>query len=76
MYASSAQIACSAKLSRQARQSLCIEGHGPILVKFTFMKSLQKVVQYIYQPAQSDKNFLTAGTPNVRRVNFRNVDTV
>ena len=42
--ASSAQLACSTKLSRQARQSLRVEGHGPSLIKFTFLKSLQKVV--------------------------------
>ena len=61
---SSAQLACSTKLSRQARQSLCVEGHCLMSKFFTFLKSLQKVVRYMYQPAQFDEKILKPGTPN------------
>ena len=63
--AGSAQLACSAKLSRQARQSQRVEGHGPMLIQFTFLKSLEKIVQNTYQPAQSDDIFLKVGTPSL-----------
>ena len=36
-----------------------------MLIKSTFLKSLQKIVRNMYQPAQSDDIFLKVGTPNV-----------
>ena len=60
-----AQPAWSAKLSRQGRPSLGVDGHDPILKKFTFLRSLWKTVQNMYPPACSDKKILKVGTPNV-----------
>ena len=55
----------SAKLSRQGRPSLGIDGHDPILKKFTFLRSLPiKTVQNMYPPACSDKKISKVGTPN------------
>ena len=36
LQASSAHLDCSAKLSRQAKQSMRIEGHGPIVTNYPF----------------------------------------
>ena len=50
-----AQPAWSAKLSRQSRPSLGVDGHDPILKKFKFLRSSWKTVQNMYLPAYSDK---------------------
>ena len=59
-----AQPAWSAKLSRQGRPSLGVDGHDPIFKKITFLKSSWKTVQNMYPPACSDEKFLEVGTPN------------
>ena len=44
----------------QARQILCIEGHGPILIRVTFSKSLQQNCSkqaQMYHPAESNETF-------------------
>ena len=59
-----AQPAWSAKLSRQGRPSLGVDGHDPILKKFTFLRSSWKTVKNMYPPACSDKKISKVGTPS------------
>ena len=56
--ASSTHLGCSAKLCRQARQSMHNEGHCPILIDFTFLKSLWKIVPNITPPAKPNPTSL------------------
>ena len=53
----------SANLSRQARQSLSVEGHGPFLINFTFMIYLLGIVRNMCHPAKLDKSFVKSGHP-------------
>ena len=62
----------SAKLSRQARQSLSVEGHGPFLINFTFMIYLLGIVRNMCHPAKLDKSFVKVGTPTERNAHKLN----
>ena len=58
-----ALLAYSAKLSRQARHTLRVKWHGPILITLTFVFGiLTRIVRNMFQQGQSDKHFSKAGT--------------
>ena len=58
-------------MSRQARQSLSIEGHGPILTKLMFLKSLRKIIRNMSQLGQSDESLLKVGVVDAANLGLR-----